>query len=78
VGVAYPLLNLQLWDGSANIAARHLPIHRIGLEAKSPASPCLISSFALVATCKPKNSDCAQKRLRAPPLQSASHDTNES
>jgi len=77
-GMAYTLLHPEVWDGSANIAARHLPIHRTGLEARSPASSCLISSFVIVAMCKPRNSDCAQKSLRVQPLQSARRNTNES
>ena len=32
--MAYPLLKFYVWDGSANIVTRHLPIHRIGLRSE--------------------------------------------
>jgi hypothetical protein len=41
--------------------AHLLPVHRIGLEAKSPGLSCSTSS-AMVAMCKRGNSDCIPKR----------------
>ena len=73
--MAYPLLNGQVWDESANIATRHLSIHRIGLLAKSQASSCLISSFAIAAMSRLRNSDCTRKRSRARTFQNTSFDT---
>lgn len=68
IEMAYPLLSFCLWDGSANIAAHLLPVHRIGLEAKSPGLSCSTSSSAMVAMCKRGNSDCIPKKFVFNPL----------
>jgi hypothetical protein len=60
--MASSLLNFLVWFGSVNIAALHLPIHGIGLGAKSPASSCWTSSFVTVVTCKRGNSDCGPRK----------------
>ena len=60
--MASSLLNFLVWVGSANIAARHLSIRRIGSKVKSPASSCWTSSFVTVVTCKRGNSDCVPRK----------------
>jgi hypothetical protein len=61
-GMASSLLNFLVWDGSANIAARHSSIRPIGSKAKSPVSSSWTSSFATVVTCKPGNWDCVPRK----------------
>ena len=51
-----------VWFGSANIAARHSSIRRIGSKAKSPAWYSWTSSFVTVVTCKRGNSDCLPRK----------------
>ena len=60
--MASPLLNFQVWDGSANIAARHSAIRPIGSKVKSPAWSCLTSSFANIAIWKRVTSDCIPRK----------------
>ncbi|SRR5206468_10174861 len=60
--MASRLLNSQVWDGAANIAARHSSIRPIGSKAKTPVSSSLTSSFVTVVTCKRENSDCVPRK----------------
>jgi hypothetical protein len=60
--MASSLLDFLVWFGSANIAARHSSIRRIGSKAKSPASSSWTSSFVTVVTCKRENSDCGPRK----------------
>ena len=62
IEMASLLLNLQVWDGFANIAMRHSSSPPTVSKAKSPAWSCLTSSFAAAAICKRGNSDCAPKK----------------
>ena len=60
--MASSLLNFLVWDGSANIAARHSSIQPIGSKVKSPAWSCLTSSFADIAMWKLVTSDCILRK----------------
>ena len=62
IAMASSLLNFFIWDGSANIAARHSSIRLIGSKVKSPAWSCLTSSFANIAMWKRESSDCIQRK----------------
>src|SRR4029453_11278011 len=62
IAMASSLLNCFIWDGSANIAARHSSIRPIGSKVKSPAWSCLTSSFANIAMWKRVSSDCIQRK----------------
>src|SRR6266481_266724 len=62
IGMASSLLIFLVWFGSANIAARHSSIRRIGSKAKSPASSSWTSSFVTAVTCKRGNSDCVPRK----------------
>jgi hypothetical protein len=60
--MASSLLNFLVWDGSANIAARHSSIRPTGSKVKSPAWSCLTSSFANIAMWKRVTSDCILRK----------------
>jgi hypothetical protein len=62
LAMASRLLNFQVWDESANIAARHSSIRPIGSKAKTPALSSWTSSFVTVVTCKRENSDCLPRK----------------
>jgi hypothetical protein len=62
IAMASSLLNFLVWDGSANIAARHSSIRPIGSKVKSPAWSCLTSSFANIAMWKRVTSDCILRK----------------
>jgi hypothetical protein len=60
--MASSLLNFVVWDGSANIAARHSSIRPIGSKVKIPAWSCLTSSSANIAMWKLVTSDCILRK----------------
>ena len=62
IAMASSLLNFLVWDGSANIAARHSSIRPIGSQVKSRAWSCLTSSFVNIATWKRVTSDCIPRK----------------
>jgi hypothetical protein len=62
IAMASSLLKFLVWDGSANIAARHSSIQPIGSKVKSPAWSCLTSSFADIALWKLVTSDCILRK----------------